>query len=227
MMMNSNDPLTLAVAHVDKHKLVTAVGVAPGAWNTLTRWDAEALAIYSSVLGNISKWILGDLLVWVERDVAHKLGVSTGRKFWDERDKAWAQLMAHCQVHHEQTTLLHMTRTARLFAHNERRPLLSFEHHRLVASHPDREVWLDMAEAGNWTSKRLSQELTATMEEGYDPTLPHVFEGIANKVRDVCGAMEIYLERVSPREVSLSKGENAIVLEARVVDGLPVIRVKV
>jgi hypothetical protein len=152
-------PVDGAYAHVLQRQLVTSVGVAPGLLKELTDHDVACLLTYSGTLEDMSKWVVSDLLVWAEEQVAAQVGARSGREFWDKRDAMWDDLLKLCKADISKHTAYNMAATARAFGWERRRhtATLSFEHHRLVSGrNPDeQEYWLDMTEAGEWSVARL------------------------------------------------------------------------
>jgi hypothetical protein len=148
-----------AYAHVLQRQLVTSVGVAPGLLRELTNDDVECLLTYSGTLEDMSKWTLADLMVWGEIQAANRVGVASGKVFWEVRDAIWDELLAACKADISKHTAYNMVSTAKAFPWERRRhtKTLSFEHHRIVASRDNeqQEYWLDLAEAGEWSVAKL------------------------------------------------------------------------
>jgi hypothetical protein len=163
-----------AYHHVMHRQLVTSVGVAPGLLKELTNDDVECLLTYSGTLEDMSKWTLADLMVWGEMQATQQVGVSSGKVFWEVRDKIWGELLASCKADISHHTCYNMVSTAKAFPWERRRhtKTLSFEHHRIVASRDNeqQEYWLDLAEEGEWSVARLRHNYYANA----DPLTPTI-----------------------------------------------------
>jgi hypothetical protein len=163
-----------AYHHVMHRQLVTSVGVAPGLLKELTNDDVECLLTYSGTLEDMSKWTLADLMVWGEMQAVAKVGVNSGKVFWEVRDKIWGELLAACTADISHHTCYNMVSTAKAFPWERRRhtKTLSFEHHRIVASRDNeqQEYWLDLAEEGEWSVARLRHNYYANA----DPLTPTI-----------------------------------------------------
>jgi hypothetical protein len=165
-------PIDRAYTEVLQRQLVTSVGVAPGLLNKLSDTDVGYLLMYSGVLDDMSKWVVADLLVWGEMRVAREVNASSGREYWDARDKMWGEILSNCKMDISKHTAYNMAATARAFPWERRRhtATLSFEHHRLLSGkeHDEQEYWLDMTEDCEWSVHRLRGKLYG---EG-DPLAP-------------------------------------------------------
>ena len=153
-----------AAKHCEKKNLITSVGIPPDWRSQLTTYDATMLLVYSESLADISEWVLSDLLCWVEERLVDKLGgISSGRAFWDERDKRWKELVRTSKRSLAHGTLYNMKATAKAFPWLRRRhsDTIGYEHHRLVSAMPDNQQdhWLDEAQANGWSSYDLRLRL--------------------------------------------------------------------
>lgn len=160
--MDDYSPPDVARKHIDKHKLLTSVGISPGCLTTLTRYDAHMLAIYSASLSDISTWVFADLLVWAEERVAQRWG-KNNQQFWTKRNEAWDQLMTLHKKEYSRHTLYNMRATAKAWPWTRRRhtDVLSFEHHRLLVGmdKSDQDELLNMAQDLEWPASRLRQQI--------------------------------------------------------------------
>ena len=156
------DPVLTANAHVNKLRLVTHTGITPEWMTRLTRYDVDQLLIFAGTLADISNWVLADLLVWIDNETANVLGRSA-KDFRKQRDIYWLQAIHVAGRDISLQTAYNLAATARAFPYQERRKTdtLSFEHHRLLISVEDKEAWLEMTEAGEWSAGRLRRELYA------------------------------------------------------------------
>jgi hypothetical protein len=167
-------PIERAYTEVLQRQLVTSVGVAPNLLAELSDADVGYLLVYAGSLEDVSKWTVADLLVWAEQRAATNVGTTSGREFWDARDRLWDEILANCKMDVGKHAAYNMAATARAFPWERRRhtATLSFEHHRLVSSREEdeQEHWLDMAEDGEWSVRKMR----ARFYGGGDPLLPKV-----------------------------------------------------
>jgi len=121
--------------------LMTRVGLRIPA--NLSFEDWEQAGRHLSGLVDSSSWCLGDWLVY-------------GKAHYAER-YVWAIRAAGLQYQ----TLRNYAWVSRRFELRRRRAALSFQHHAEVASLPteEQDAWLDRAEEGVWTTKRLRVQI--------------------------------------------------------------------
>ena len=177
-VLQLSDNSDTSLEYVATRNLITSVGVAANA--TLTKTDVEHLLVYSGVLEDISNWVLADLLVWGEELAYAEVGNrEPSQKFWDARDQVWGEMLRFCKKNTTKSAAYHLVATAKAWPYERRRhtTCISFEHHRLLSGYPpdQQEYWMDVAEAGEWSSAKLRQSLYS----GIDPlvvanTPPHV-----------------------------------------------------
>lgn len=194
------DELTLVEAaqrHCNRLRLVSTVGVMPSYLPTLTKHDATMLAVFSSTMEDAANWILADLLVWVED------------KAGEDRDAQWADLLKACGREYSLGTLLNMRATARAFPWERRRhsEVLKFRHHRLLVPYPteEQEQWLDQAEAGEWSSARLEQELYWCRQPGQHPAIRRMDEA-----SDLFRSVGLRFERVDEYHATLHHDKHMV-----------------
>lgn len=152
-----------AYDYVVQRQLVTSVGLAPTVSDDLTSFDAEMLLTYSGTLDDISRWVIADLLVWGEQVAEREIGNRNSREYWRKRDGVWDAMLRVCKTDMSKHTAYNMAACAKAWPWGRRRhtETISFEHHRVLVSRngEDQEYWLDLAEAGGWSVKRLRSQL--------------------------------------------------------------------
>ena len=229
MVRDEEQLVDKAARYVEKRQLITSVGV-PAEWrDKLTNHEAEMLLVYSESLNDIAEWVFSDLLCWTEEKVAAKLsGVRSGRDFWEQRDKAWADLNQRSKRGLAQATLYNMKATASAWpwARRIHTDIIGFEHHRLLVGmeQDQQDYWMELAQEGGWSSTQLRIRIY-----DLDPLTPKGTQDVVQEEDDVvrfCLEAGLHIQRLNHARIELEIGGRRLMVEATRRSGKPVVSIR-